>query len=114
MRTASPRRAAQLRQYTELRMQFLALFPVCQVELNEARLAGRSTKGLQKSTEIHHVRGPHGEMLNDDRYWLAVCRKSHERIHRNPKWARKRGYIQPSRNPTPGQSPEKNTPRGTS
>ncbi len=45
------------------------------------------------ATEIHHQAKRRGKMLNDERYWLAVCRKNHERIEADKAWARREGYL---------------------
>lgn len=44
--------------------------------------------------DCHHIRGREGEMLLDERYWLPVSREGHNRIERNPDWAREQGFIQ--------------------
>lgn len=32
-------------------------------------------------------------MLLDENFWLAVCRKNHERIESNKNWAREQGFL---------------------
>lgn len=46
----------------------------------------------QPTTEVHHKKGRIGTLLNDERYWLAVSRKGHQRIENNPIWAKKNGF----------------------
>ena len=46
-----------------------------------------------KSKDVHHTKGRLGHLLVDQINWLAVCRRCHDRIHSNPKWARENGYI---------------------
>lgn len=45
------------------------------------------------STEIHHRKGRIGEMLNNTKYWMAVCREAHAEIHNNPKEAYSKGFL---------------------
>lgn len=47
--------------------------------------------GAQKTP--HHIRGRLGALLCDTRFWLAVCFKHHNWIHKHPDAARKRGYL---------------------
>ena len=44
--------------------------------------------GNKKVTEIHHLRGRAGRLLNDERFWLGVSRSGHCWIHANPDRAR--------------------------
>lgn len=57
----------------------------------------------QQTTECHHKMGRVGfadswarinniPLLLDERFWLAVSRKGHERIELNPEWAKENGY----------------------
>lgn len=45
-----------------------------------------------KSTDVHHIAGRGINYLNEDT-WLATCRPCHDRIHREPIWAREKGYL---------------------
>lgn len=47
----------------------------------------------KKAVDVHHVRGRAGNLLTDERFWLAVSRQAHERIHAHPAWARVRGWL---------------------
>lgn len=122
LRAVSKKRAGQFREYSEKRKAYLIANPVCEVwlRLNNWRrsrtgLLGaawyeRASNGgvefaevsatilLQNfrapaSTEIHHTNKRRGEMLNDESYWLAVCRENHERIENNKSWARENGFL---------------------
>lgn len=118
IRKVSAKRAKQLREYSARRIYFLRENPICQVWLHENGWArhdsGIYTKKVtdqihtQKTaldllgdphffapaaTEVHHVAKRRGEMLNDERNWLAVCRHNHERIEQNKSWARANGYL---------------------
>ncbi len=45
------------------------------------------------ATEVHHIAGREHSRLNDESEWLAVTREGHQKIHLNPQWARKNGYL---------------------
>ena len=44
-------------------------------------------------TEVHHTRGRHGALLDEQRFWLAVSRNGHNWIHANPAQADRQGFI---------------------
>jgi 5-methylcytosine-specific restriction endonuclease McrA len=44
------------------------------------------------ATQIHHKAGRIGNLLTERSNLLAVCYPCHEKIERNPKWARDMGY----------------------
>jgi len=46
-----------------------------------------------KSTDIHHMHGRLGKLLNDQSKWLAVCRQGHDWIGSNISKAREFGWI---------------------
>jgi len=46
----------------------------------------------QRTNQIHHKKGRLGSLFLDVRYWLGVSAEGHERIERNPDWAKKMGY----------------------
>ncbi len=48
---------------------------------------------LALSTEIHHKKGRTGDLLLDEKYWLAVSRKGHNWIHDNPEKAYEKGFL---------------------
>jgi hypothetical protein len=43
------------------------------------------------SEEVHHKKGRDGILLFDIRFWLPVCRRCHERITIESKWAYNEG-----------------------
>lgn len=45
-----------------------------------------------RATEIHHMQGRAGELLNDTSTWLAVSRIGHIWIEENPLLAKERGF----------------------
>lgn len=46
-----------------------------------------------KATEVHHIRGRLGPLLEDQQYWLAVSTQGHRWIHNNPVKARELGFM---------------------
>jgi len=48
---------------------------------------------FRKATQVHHSRGRLGDLLLDERFWVAVSAKGHEWIHENISHARKVGLI---------------------
>lgn len=95
LKRVSSKRSKELREYAKLRKAYLEAHPYCQVWIQEGIINGTSLNDPPLSTDIHHVRGRWHGRLNDTKYWLAVCRESHEKIHRNPAWAYERGYLHP-------------------
>lgn len=45
-----------------------------------------------EATDIHHMKGKIGLLLNDTRFFLSVCRQCHDKIESNPNWAKENGY----------------------
>jgi HNH endonuclease len=80
LRSASRVRATQLRIYSKNRLAFLRANPWC-------HLCG------EVSTEVHHIKGRLGQLLNDFTNCLAVCFNCHRQIHDRPRWAREQGYL---------------------
>jgi len=68
-------------EYGARRMLFLNKHRVC---------AGCHTAA---STEIHHHRGRLGVLKLDERFWVPICRKCHDRVGAEPEWARKQGLL---------------------
>ena len=71
----------KMREYTKRRKLFLDANPMCVWENTEA-------------DDIHHSRGRIGDLLLDMRYWLPVSRATHDKIHKNPTWAKENGLLQ--------------------
>jgi hypothetical protein len=74
--------------YSKKRKKFLEqpenkFCPVAKTVFNETRLA----------TEVHHLAGRKGKLLNYVPYWLAVSRKGHNWIHDNPSEAYEIGFL---------------------
>ncbi len=96
IRRVSSKRAAQLKEYTKLRKEFMAANPICKVWLDENPPSAEHwtrVPEIAASTDIHHRKSRIGKMLLDTRYWMAVSRTAHQRIHQFPKWAREKGYL---------------------
>lgn len=53
-------------------------------------------KKEKKTTEIHHMAGRTGKLLNYTPYWLAVSRIGHNWIHDNPLEAYEYGFLKHS------------------
>lgn len=78
------KRAQQNQEYLKLRAEYLALYPVCEVE--DCHL---------KATEIHHMGTRTNENLLNTNLFLAVCHKHHGEITTDSKWAKDNGYSVP-------------------
>ena len=80
LRRVSKRRSKEMKEYGILRKEFLEKLPICEVCMKA------------KSTDIHHKEGRGKHYLNVDT-WLSTCRMCHDKIHREPAWAREKGYL---------------------
>ena len=69
--------------YSVLRLQYLKMFPHCQVA---------STDCTYVATQIHHKNGRGKDSMLDTTTWLAVCHNCHRLIEENPEWAYTFGY----------------------
>lgn len=81
IKPVAPKRAGQLQEYAKLRKEYLALYPVCEVEECQA-----------PSTEVHHQRGKEGDRLLDTNYFMAVCPECHRKITEHSAQAIQDGY----------------------
>lgn len=81
IKKVAPKRAVQNAEYAKLRREYLALYPVCEVE-----------DCHNPSLEIHHQRGREGDRLLDTNYFLAVCREHHAHFTEHSKEAVEKGY----------------------
>ena len=80
MKRVSTKRAAQLREYKRIRIEFLEANPDCQI-----------CGGV--ATEIHHTNKRNGERLIDTKYFMALDRKCHNMVHHYPEESKKRGWL---------------------
>jgi len=81
LRRVSKKRRKQNEFYSDVREKFLGNTPVCQV--CQFRMA----------SQVHHRRGRFGDRLNEVEFFLAVCFECHDKIHHNPAWAYRMGYM---------------------
>lgn len=83
IKPASKKRAKQNREYSKVRKEYLIAHPKCEV------------KGCRFiANEVHHIKGRIGDLLTDERYFLAVCNEHHKQIESSPEWAKEKGYSQ--------------------
>ena len=75
----SVKRASQERLYNKVRAEYLDFNKYCDRCNNVA-------------TEIHHMKGREGNLLNDQEYFMATCRSCHIWIENNPNEAKKEGW----------------------
>lgn len=81
MRPRSKKRAAQERIYAKIRKVYLFCHPNCEV-------VGCGCE----SSEIHHRKGRIGDLLTDEKFFMAVCRSHHNYIENHPIEAKDQGY----------------------
>ena len=81
IRRVSAKRAVQLKEYKLKRDVFLTLHDVC------------ACCGDDTASDIHHSRGKIGRLLNETKYWFALCRRCHRQVTDNPIWARAKGLL---------------------
>ena len=82
---ASPKRALQNKEYSEQRKVFLEDHPFC-----EAKIEGIGCLGA--SSQVHHRLGRLGDLLLDQKYWLAVDSVCHEWIEKFPAKSKELGF----------------------
>jgi 5-methylcytosine-specific restriction endonuclease McrA len=81
MRTRSPKRAKQEREYSTLRREFLKTNPACGI------------CGVP-ATEVHHRRGRVGVLLTADQHFMALCHACHTYVTEHPAEAYLRGWSE--------------------
>jgi hypothetical protein len=69
--------------YSVLRLQYLKMFPNCQVA---------STDCTHVATQVHHRAGRGKDHMLDTTTWLSICQNCHEKVEKNPEWAYLFGY----------------------
>jgi hypothetical protein len=77
----SPKRKVENEEYSRKREEFLKANPECQ--------AGIENICDREANEVHHMKG-RGILLNETKFWLAVCRNCHVYITDHPLDAIKR------------------------
>ncbi len=119
LRRVTPARSKQLREYSERRKIFLASHAICQIWLDRNGWAEadmittdepwyyfRAQPAVcyrasdlaveffaPRSTEVHHKDRRHGERLNREEDWMALCAKNHAWIKENQSAARAKGWL---------------------
>lgn len=77
----SKKQTESLKKYRKLRDEYMANHPKCEV-------CGKDSQDLHHKL---HVRT--GRALTDVKWFMAVCRSCHNKIHENHSWAVKNGYL---------------------
>jgi len=80
-------KARETAKYWPLRRKFLEDNPCCEFP------EGGQPSCINRSTQIHHMKGQHHKIMNDTRYWMGLCQEHHSWIEDNKREARKRGFI---------------------
>ena len=80
LKRMSKKRRRESIEYSEKRNKFLKNHPVCEVCQKN------------KPSDVHHVEKRGENYLRVDT-WLATCRPCHDKIHREPDWARNQKYL---------------------
>ena len=83
IKRVSDKRRKQESEYGKKRIAYLTAHQVCEV---------RHAGCMYEATDIHHKAGRVGDLLTDERYFLAVCRKCHNHVEEHPAWAKEKGY----------------------
>ena len=80
IKNISDKQLKRLAKYRPIRDAYLKANPICECCI------------ASESTDIHHKAGRIGDLLWDNRHFLAVCRNCHTRIETSPDWAKEKGY----------------------
>lgn len=78
----SKKQLSALAIYRKRRDSFLKKHPNCMV-----------SGCCNKSSDLHHKMGRIGKALIDTKWFMAVCRGCHNKIHNSSKWAEENSYI---------------------
>jgi hypothetical protein len=76
----SPQMRKLLKDYQKVRVEYLLEHPHCEV------------CAVEQSTQVHHRKG-RGKLLCERQWFLAVCQGCHQKIHKRPAWAYKKGHM---------------------
>lgn len=90
LRHVSPKHAAELREYSALRLAFLKLpeHSCCEAQLTETTCQGCNPD----AREIHHSRGRGGFLL-DTSTWIVLCEPCHKWLEVRPNQSRELGFT---------------------
>lgn len=83
MRKVSKKQRSRLAKYYRIREAYLRANPLCMICKCEF------------ATDIHHRKGRVGSLLCDTKWWMALCRVDHDKVHNNVAWAKEKGYLVP-------------------
>ena len=83
VKKVSEKRSGEMAEYLKLKREYLALYPVCEVE--ECNI---------KAIDIHHQRGREGARLLDTNFFMSVCRAHHNEFTEHSKKAIESGYSE--------------------
>jgi hypothetical protein len=81
----SNKRRGQLKEYSQLKLDYLVKNPVCEFP-----------DCTRKSAIIHHKNHRENERLNDTNFWMALCggeEVCHKYIHAHPKESYLNGWL---------------------
>lgn len=79
IRRVSAKRSKENVQYLKVRLEFLNENQTC-------KCCGAS------ATDVHHSKGRLGASLTDKAFFVALCRRCHDKVENNPIWAKEQGY----------------------
>lgn len=90
IRKQSAKRAAEVRKYNK-RVKEWIVGKFCWCCYSGNGEPNRATT----ATQCHHRSGRVGRLLNYEPEWIPLCNACHEKVHRNPSWAREIGLLAP-------------------
>lgn len=88
LRRVSKKRAHDLAIYRSLKKYVLLQRYFCEYPATDG-----CPSCMKPATEIHHMRGRAGAMLNNVKYWLPICREHHRYLHDHGREARELGLL---------------------
>ncbi len=84
----------RMKEYTRIKAEWLPMNPQCHICLEECGAGKRPSNRVNKTDDVHHMRGRLGKNLTDTMTWLPVCRGHHHWIDANRAEAMRLGYLQ--------------------
>lgn len=100
IKPVSDSRSKQMQEYLKARRKRLQ-GKLC--EARGTRVAGEWVCSPQDhmARDVHHQKGKLGPLLNDQRFWMGLCRQSHSWIDHHRTLAKQLGWILPNWNSMP-------------
>ncbi len=80
-------KARETRKYWPLRRQFLEANPYCEFPDRG------SPSCINRSNQIHHMKGQNWRIMNDTTWWMGVCIECHAYIESHKNEMREKGII---------------------